>query len=169
MRNMSMALLLAHGIPMIYMGDEYGHSKMGNNNTYCHDNELNWFDWQAAVADESGFSRFMRQLIKLRRSRPELQRATYVNSQDVQWHGDLPSTPDWSQTSRLVAYTLTDGAGGGLFVAFNAAHVPRILSLPTWQGQVWQPLVDTSQVAPYDFLLPDEVSCNHIIMISLTG
>lgn len=42
MRNMSMALLMAHGVPMITMGDEYGHSKAGNNNTYCHDSPLNW-------------------------------------------------------------------------------------------------------------------------------
>lgn len=38
-RNVSMALLLAHGVPMLHMGDEYGHTKHGNNNTYCHDSE----------------------------------------------------------------------------------------------------------------------------------
>jgi isoamylase len=37
MRNVTMALLLAHGVPMLHMGDEYGHTKNGNNNTYCHD------------------------------------------------------------------------------------------------------------------------------------
>ena len=37
MRNFAVALLVAHGVPMIHMGDEYGHSKHGNNNTYCHD------------------------------------------------------------------------------------------------------------------------------------
>lgn len=42
MRNMAAALLVAHGVPMINMGDEYGHSKDGNNNTYCHDSELNY-------------------------------------------------------------------------------------------------------------------------------
>lgn len=36
---------------MLLMGDEYGHSKGGNNNTYCHDGELNWFDWHAARSD----------------------------------------------------------------------------------------------------------------------
>jgi isoamylase len=46
MRNMVVALMVAHGVPMITMGDEYGHSKQGNNNTYCHDSELNWFNWQ---------------------------------------------------------------------------------------------------------------------------
>lgn len=46
MRNMVSALLLSHGVPMLQMGDEYGHSKSGNNNTYCHDDHLNWVDWQ---------------------------------------------------------------------------------------------------------------------------
>lgn len=48
MRNMVSALLLSCGVPMINMGDEYGHSKAGNNNTYCHDSELNYVryvDW----------------------------------------------------------------------------------------------------------------------------
>jgi isoamylase len=39
MRNISMALMLALGVPMLHMGDEYGHTKRGNNNTYCHDTQ----------------------------------------------------------------------------------------------------------------------------------
>jgi pullulanase/glycogen debranching enzyme len=66
MRNMACALLLSHGIPMLQMGDEYGHSKNGNNNTYCHDSPLNWVDWQQVARDEQGFARFMRGLIAFR-------------------------------------------------------------------------------------------------------
>jgi pullulanase/glycogen debranching enzyme len=66
MRNFSCALLLSHGIPMLQMGDEYGHSKKGNNNTYCHDSELNWVDWQQATLDDEGFARFVRRLIHFR-------------------------------------------------------------------------------------------------------
>lgn len=66
MRNMACALLLSHGIPMLQMGDEYGHSKSGNNNTYCHDSPLNWVDWQQVARDEQGFARFMRGLIAFR-------------------------------------------------------------------------------------------------------
>jgi isoamylase len=66
MRNMAAALLLAHGVPMIMMGDEYGHSKGGNNNTYCHDSPLNWFDWAKATAEGDGFVRFFRLLVNFR-------------------------------------------------------------------------------------------------------
>lgn len=58
----------------------------------------------------------------------------------------LPNTPDWTDTSRLVAFTLHDGKGGGLYVAFNTSHLPKLLQLPKWGGRVWQPLVDTSKV-----------------------
>jgi hypothetical protein len=158
MRNMSMALMMAHGVPMLTMGDEYGHTKGGNNNTYCHDNQLNWLDWREVNEDSAGFLRFMRHLVALRRARPELQRATFVNANDVQWHGEQPDAPDWTPASRLVAYTVNDGAGGGLFVAFNTSHLPKVLCLPKWGDRVWQPLVDTGKVAPYDVLIPDEVS-----------
>lgn len=66
MRNFACALLLAHGVPMLQMGDEYGHSKAGNNNTYCHDSELNWVDWRQVAEDEQGFARFTRRLINFR-------------------------------------------------------------------------------------------------------
>ena len=45
LRNMMVMLLTSQGVPMIHMGDEYGHTKNGNNNTYCHDNRLNYFCW----------------------------------------------------------------------------------------------------------------------------
>jgi len=47
MRNMHLALMVSQGTPMVLMGDEYGHTRKGNNNTYGHDNELNNFDWSA--------------------------------------------------------------------------------------------------------------------------
>lgn len=128
MRNMAAALLLAHGVPMLTMGDEYGHTKGGNNNTYCHDSELNWFDWDALGADKDGFARFVRQLVRLRRSSPLLRRAGYVGEGDVTWHGEQPNTPDWSEASRLVAYTLhddNDASGRDLYIAFNTGATRR--------------------------------------------
>lgn len=54
-----------------------------------------------------------------------LNRRSFVTDRDIQWHGEAPSTPDWSEASRLVAYTLADGQGGGLYIAFNTSHKPR--------------------------------------------
>ena len=64
LRNFAAALLLAQGVPMLVQGDEYGHSKRGNNNTYCHDSALNWLDWAQATADVHGLRRFWTNMIK---------------------------------------------------------------------------------------------------------
>jgi pullulanase/glycogen debranching enzyme len=85
-RNFAAALLLAQGVPMILMGDEYGHSKDGNNNTYCHDSRWNYLDWRRAWDDEHGLRRFWSLLIHFRRKRPELGTAHAL-------HGEVPSHP----------------------------------------------------------------------------
>lgn len=64
---------------MVLMGDEYGHSKGGNNNTYCHDSPLNWLDWDAANSvGGAALRRFWRVLVRFRRACPELAHAHYL-------------------------------------------------------------------------------------------
>ncbi|KAF6257870.1 isoamylase [Scenedesmus sp. NREL 46B-D3] len=158
MRNFQCALLLSHGVPMLQMGDEFGHSKAGNNNTYCHDSELNWVDWQQVAEDTHGFARFTRQLITFSRiARPCLRRTSYVTDNDIQWHGEAAFKPDWTDSSRLVAYTLKKHAPdvGGLYVAFNSGHTPKVVELPNWHGRAWRVVVDTGKLAPFDILIPD--------------
>ena len=75
-RNFFCALLLSHGVPMIVMGDEYGHSKGGNNNTYCHDDELNWFNWDQAAEHDNDLVRFIRLLTRFRSIRRSNLRLT---------------------------------------------------------------------------------------------
>mmetsp|Transcript_16820 Transcript_16820/g.53270 ORF Transcript_16820/g.53270 Transcript_16820/m.53270 type:complete len:136 (+) Transcript_16820:2225-2632(+) len=130
---------------MLHMGDEYGHTKGGNNNTYCHDNALNWFDWKA-LEDNQDLCRFVRNMITLRATRPHLRSKEFLGGDLVQWHGHEPHQPDWSDGSRLVAFTLSDKAGGGLYVAFNASHLAATVALPKFgDDKPWQLLVDTSK------------------------
>lgn len=114
---------------MLTMGDEYGHSKEGNNNTYCHDSTLNWFDWNMAKEEDKNLLRFVKGLIRLRRMRSELRRRDYVSGNEVQWHGVTPCKPDWSEFSRLVAMTLSGTDGGGLYIAFNAGNTQRFVEV----------------------------------------
>ena len=69
-RNLIATMLFSEGVSMIFAGDELSHTKNGNNNTYCHDSELNWLNWDACSKDESGFARFMRHLIAFRWADP---------------------------------------------------------------------------------------------------
>ena len=78
-RNHAVALILAQGVPMLLMGDEYGHTKDGNNNTYCHDSQWNYIDWHKAWDDESGLRRFWSYIIRLRRMRPEFGQPHYLS------------------------------------------------------------------------------------------
>jgi isoamylase len=156
-RNLLASLFLAQGVPMICMGDEYGHTKGGNNNTYCHDNALNWFDWDAAAADRDGLLRFVAALTAFRASRPALRLRAHPTGNQVAWHGLLPEQPDWSDTSRLVAFTLRDGPDRSpLYIAFNTSHMAHTLTLPhPGAGRRWRLVMDTALPPPFDMPADD--------------
>lgn len=63
---------------------------------------------------------------RCRRSHKELRRTEWIHDGDVEWHGVTPNTPDWSETSRFLAYSLKKPGGGGLYIAFNAGHLPHV-------------------------------------------
>ena len=73
MKNAVAMLLTSQGVPMIHMGDEVAHTKLGNNNTYCQDNDLSWFDW-TGLEREADMLRFVRLCIQFRQRHPVLRR-----------------------------------------------------------------------------------------------
>ncbi len=107
MRNMLATLMLSQGVPMLHGGDEFGRSKQGNNNTYCQDNELNWFDW--GLDDEGqALLAFTRRLIAVRREHPVFRRRSFFQGRpvrgsgvkDILWlrpDGQEMSDDDWNQ------------------------------------------------------------------------
>lgn len=153
MRNFLTALLTAQGVPMLLMGDEYGHTKHGNNNTYCHDGEINWVHWDAIEADAGGLVAFTQALVRLRRERPELRMTRYPTDQHIKWHGLTPGNPD--PGSKFVAFQIHGKDGrGDLYVAFNAAHTPAWVDLPRLWGCHWRVRIDTSKAPPCDAPTP---------------
>ncbi len=151
MRNFHVALMISIGTPMLLMGDEYAHTKQGNNNTYCQDNKLNWFLWNRLKEDE-GWSRFYTKMIHFRKTHPVLKRTTFLTDQDVFWHGLIPLKPNWSESNRFVAYTLIDPLSP-LYIAFNAGSEGVTFQLPELPShQCWYRIVDTSLPSPNDFL-----------------
>ncbi len=133
MKNFLLALFLSQGIPMLLMGDEYGHTRKGNNNPYVQDNEINWFLWDHG--DEDLFL-FVKTLIDFRKKHACFRRKKFLTSQDIFWHGHLPNHPDWSQNSRFVACSLSD-----FYLAFNAHYEIASITLP--EGS-WDLLIDTT-------------------------
>ncbi|KAL6292452.1 hypothetical protein ACE6H2_000594 [Prunus campanulata] len=155
MRNFFVCLMVSQGVPMIYMGDEYGHTKGGNNNTYCHDNYINYFRWDKKEESSLDFFRFCCLMTKFRQECESLGLNDFPTAERLQWHGHAPGVPDWSETSRFVAFTLMDSVKRELYIAFNASHLPATITLPERPGYRWDPLVDTSKPAPFDFLSSD--------------
>jgi isoamylase len=76
-RNAVTILMVSHGVPMILSGDEYGHTKYGNNNTYCHDNAVSWFNWDQLVAS-SDLHRFFKTIIAFRQAHPVLRSTEFI-------------------------------------------------------------------------------------------
>ncbi|MGH3050517.1 MAG: glycogen debranching protein GlgX, partial [Gaiellaceae bacterium] len=83
-RNLLATLLLSQGTPMLLGGDELGRTQGGNNNAWCQDNEISWFDW-AAADDE--LLRFARRLIRLRREHPVFRRNSFLSGSSPQGSG----------------------------------------------------------------------------------
>lgn len=135
MRNFLLALFLSQGIPMILMGDEYGHSRRGNNNPFVQDNEINWFLWNLLEKNQKIFS-FVSSLIAFRKQHCILRKNRFLNDKDVEWHD-----PDWSSSSQRIAYTLKGSPP--LFVAFNAHNLSKTIHLPA--KEKWHLIVYTEK------------------------
>ena len=162
-RNFIVSLMLAQGVPMIHMGDEYGHSKDGNNNTYCHDNDLNWFNWELLEQERHKLFRFTKHLIHFRRNTPEVRQANGEGADSIMWHGIQPSEPDWSDESKLIAFSMPISGpyGSALYCCYNVSHLPAVVTLPPLpntspSSHAWTPFVDTGKPAPLDVLVHDE-------------
>ncbi|MBI2743141.1 MAG: glycogen debranching protein GlgX [Chlamydiales bacterium] len=151
MRNFHVALMISLGTPMILMGDEYAHTRHGNNNTWCHDDELNWFLWDK-IKEHNAFFRFYKLLIHFRTRHPLLRRTEFLTTEEVEWHGHEPSKPNWDPSSRFVAYTLKS-PHDQLYIAFNAHYQHAHITLPQPPPhKKWYRVVDTSAPSPDDFI-----------------
>ena len=152
MKNYLLALFCSQGIPMLLMGDEFGHTRDGNNNTWCHDNDLNWFCWEE-LSKHNEIYCFCKNLVQFRKDHPVLRRNSFLDPRDVFWHGKEPFTPDWSEHSRFVAFTLKDNLqGNDLYIAFNSHFKPVSVTLPSLAHEKsWHLVVDTNADATCDF------------------
>lgn len=64
------------------------------------------------------------------------------------WHGHMPHQAEWTEETRLVAFSVSSPSQGGLYCAFNTSHKPQTVTLPHWPGLVWQPVMDSGKVLP---------------------
>ncbi len=164
-KNAVTLMMVSQGVPMILMGDEIGRTKHGNNNTYCHDNELNWMDW-TLLEKNVDLHRFFKGIIAFRQAHPvlrgrnHLRNDDYVGSgyADITWHGTSPWQADWSDNSRVLAFMLCGKhAKGGeqpddyIYVALNSHWEGQEIGLPDPpDGLQWHVFANTAVPSPED-------------------
>jgi glycogen operon protein len=139
-----------------------GRTQRGNNNAYCQDNEISWFDWRL-LRDNADIYRFIRGLIALRREHPTLT-ADYrlgnrhyeeMLEEGVTFHGVKLHQPDWSYFSHSLAMHFQGLAGDvGFYLIANAYWKALEFELPT--GVRWKRFVDTYLEPPEDLVPEDQ-------------
>ena len=169
-RNFLATLLLSQGVPMLCGGDEIGRTQRGNNNAYCQDNEISWYDWELTDSRRA-LCAFVQRLIRLRREQPVLHRRRFFQGRrirgseikDIAWfrpNGQEMTDQDWHEPYvRCLGVRLAGDAieekdhkgrpirGDTLLLLFNAHHEPLPFVLPAHQrGVRWEPLLDTAEV-----------------------
>jgi len=168
-RAMVATLLLSFGIPMLLGGDEMGRTQQGNNNAYCQDNEITWFDWSARDTD---LLEFTKGLVALRKAHPVFRRSRFLagaEASELRWFtpaGSEMTGADWADPNALAIALYLDGSddpdraadGSWLIdddflVCVNAWWEPLDFVLPDTRPQAgWQVEIDTydpgSETAP---------------------
>jgi len=159
-KNALSTVLLSQSVPMLFMGDEFGHTKQGNNNAYCQDNEISWLCWRLNKEKREQLY-FVKDLIELRRSHGILSGGRLLRGNDwknvglpdVSYHGVQLWQPDFAPYSRTVSVLLSGAYGEGsqedLYLLFNMHWEELLFALPTefCAGTVtnrWEMILDTS-------------------------
>jgi glycogen operon protein len=160
-KNALAILFVSQGVPMLLMGDECGRTQKGNNNAYCHDGPLTWFDWLLVEKNQELF-RFCRQMIAFRQRHCTLRQPFFADEPgtnrgplEVEWHGTQPGKPDWSAGSRVLAFQLratdVNGTDDIVYIAMNMYWEALDFDLPTPPvGRQWHLFANTDAAPPHD-------------------
>jgi glycogen operon protein len=173
-RNFLMTLLLSQGVPMVLGGDEWGRTQGGNNNAWCQDNEISWFDWDAC---DNELFEFTRVLIDLRRRHPVFRRTHFFEGHgeqlpDVWWmrpDGRRMTRRDWENVGARAIGVFLNGeelnaqtAHGeeirddSFLLLFNAHFEEITFRLPARRfGTHWEHELSTGACA-YERLTPGQ-------------
>lgn len=171
-RNMLATLFLSQGVPFLLGGDELSRTQGGNNNAYCQDTTISWFDW-TKEPESMALRRFIRQLIDLRNQQPVFRKQHFLHgnflqggvARDVMWltpEGRAMTGNDWQHAERRALGMLLTGSarssmsnwrrsrhGSTFLVLLNAEKLERPFLLPGQPTTQWQPVLDTTLLDPF--------------------
>ncbi|MBQ3967031.1 MAG: glycogen debranching protein GlgX [Treponema sp.] len=158
-KNFFTCLMLSQGVPMMVSGDEVYRTQNGNNNPYCQDNEIAWFNWDD-VTKNAEMLTFAQRVIALRKNHRVFRRRTFFGGSnnsssllqpDITWHDYDGKVPDWKKMNRFLGMRLggsIDADGkmeSDFYLAFNTdIHDKTLVIPPPSSGRKWYRAVDTS-------------------------
>lgn len=167
-KNALCCLLSSLGTPMILGGDEFMRTQEGNNNAYCQDNEISWFNWDYEKKN-SDILEFCQKAIAFRKRYTVLQRKKFFsgkdtdadNVPDIAWFGENLGKPLWDDPElKILCYQL-DGSevpselgNYHLFFILNADFNSHSIEIPQYNGMKWYRVIDTSLKSGDDFSVP---------------
>jgi len=168
-KNYFCCLLFSSGTPMILGGDEFMRTQRGNNNAYCQDNGISWFDWKG-VSENAGMVEFFRKAVALTNRYTVLQRRRFYLGKDLDanavpdlaWFGPDGGSPDWGNPESRILCVQLDGSEEKsdlgdyqLFIVLNAGFHLQEVRLPKLPcGRTWHRVLDTSLHDGEDILDP---------------
>jgi glycogen operon protein len=163
-KNMLSTLMLSQGVPMMLYGDECRRTQHGNNNAYCQDNEISWFNW-SLVEENPELVRFVRALIHFRRRQATVRRKRFFSGlparsglSDVNWYSALGTAVDWAKDDRCMICLLTaplpeeaNGEARDVLIMVNNSHEPHpYIVPPVAKSTPWRLVIDTAAAPPRD-------------------
>lgn len=165
-KNALCVLFFSSGTPMLLYGDEIMRTQKGNNNAYCQDNLLTWFNWED-VRRNKEILEFAAKAIAFRKQCTVLRPRRFWTGEsqkghvpDLAWYGKRGGVVSWKNARlKTLSYQLhaqTSKAPYFLYLVFNMDHRGGVFQLPRHDNLVWYHLVDTAQVSGQDFYTLEE-------------
>ena len=161
-KNFLTTLLLSAGTPMLLGGDEFRRTQQGNNNAYCQDNEISWYDWTLADT-HADILRYYRELVLFRIRHQVFKRAEFFSGtdandngvSDISWLDETGKPTDWFSSRNLLAVlidghrteTKADKDDNDFLLMFNSGNqdIPFLLPMSPC-GSLWHLKIDTAGV-----------------------
>ena len=167
-KNFLASLFLSLGTPMLLGGDEIGRTQEGNNNAYCQDNEVSWYDYTLAEKNRDLLD-FTRKLIRFRLSHPAFLRPEFYTGADtdfnrmpdITWFNEHGAEVDWAIVGRTLSLRIdgshaeiqADRDDNDFFVIYNASpHDVRVAVANPPEEKQWHCVIDTAKPSPEDFI-----------------
>lgn len=160
-KNFLIYLFASQGVPMMLGGDEMRRTQGGNNNAYCQDSQISWFNWELAKKNQ-GLVRFTKILIELRKAHPVFTRTNFFKNDsaapEISWYDMNAKNPDWNKQKRFLGFKLngTELNDSDFYIATNTDIYDLTITLPAAQtGKKWYVIADTALPSPEDILTPE--------------